>query len=61
VRFRRCGINGCSGAFPILSSVAENDRFLTLTATDSGNSMAGDWILFGNPALEMVTSKSKGE
>jgi hypothetical protein len=61
VRFRRRGINGCSGAFPILFSVAENDRFLTLAATDGGNTMAGDWILFGNPVLEMVTSKQKGE
>jgi hypothetical protein len=61
VRFRRRGINGCSGAFPILFSIAESDRFLTLAATDGGNTMAGDWILFGSPVLEMVTSRQKGE
>jgi hypothetical protein len=61
VRFRRREINGCSGAFPILFPVADNDRFLTLVATDSGNTMAGDWILFGDPSLEMVTHEQKGE
>ena len=49
MRFRRREINGCSGAFPIVFPVAENDRFLTLAASDSGNGRGGDWILFGDP------------
>ena len=55
VRFRRREINGCSGAFPIVFPVAENDRFLTLAASDSGNGRGGDWILFGDPVLELAT------
>ena len=57
VRFRRRQITGLNSAFPISFPIAENDRFLTLVATDSGNTMAGDWILFGNPVLEMLQSK----
>ena len=61
VRFRRREINGCSGAFKIVFPIAESDRFLTLAATDGGNTMAGDWILFGDPVLEMATAKVVGQ
>ncbi len=57
VRYRRREINGCSGAFPINYLISPTDRFLTLVASDGGNDMAGDWILFGDPVLEMVQSK----
>ena len=36
VRFRRREINKCSGVFPIALSIAKEDRFLTLVATDGG-------------------------
>ena len=42
VRFRRRQINRCNGAFSIAIPLGENDRFLTLAATDGGNGI--DWI-----------------
>ena len=34
-------------------NINENDRFLTLIATDGENGNGGDWTLFGDPALEL--------
>ena len=31
-----------------------NDQFLTLVATDGGNGMIDDWVLFGDPTLDMT-------
>ena len=54
VRFRRREINKCSGVFPIALSIAKEDRFLTLVATDGGHDIGFGWILFGDPVLEML-------
>ena len=54
VRFRRREINGYNGLFPIALPLGENDRFLTLVATDGGNGIEWDWILFGDPRLELL-------
>ena len=56
-RFRRREINRYTGAFSIAIPIAESDRFLTLAATDGGNGISWDWILFGDPRLELVLSK----
>jgi hypothetical protein len=53
-RFRRREINGFSGAMPINIPLGENDRFLTLAATDGGNGIHGDWIMFGDPRIELI-------
>lgn len=37
----------------IAVNLYENDRFLTLIATDGQNTNGGDWTLFGDPALEL--------
>ena len=57
VRFRRCEINGCNGAFSVAIPIAEDDRFLTLASTDGGNGIEWDWIIFGGPRLEMEPRK----
>ena len=54
VRFQRREINGYNGAFPIAIPIGENDRFLTLAATDGGNGIECDWIMFGDPRLELL-------
>ena len=54
VRFRRREINGCYGAFPVVFPIGEKDRFLTLVATDGGNGLEWDWIVFGDPRLELL-------
>lgn len=57
VRFRRRDFNSCMGDFPIDVSIAQQDRFLTLVATDGGNDIGFDWILFGDPRLELLSAE----
>ena len=33
---------------------AQSDRFLTLAATDGGDGIRHDWIIFGDPRLELL-------
>ena len=54
MRFRRCQINGTHGAFSVAVPLQEKDRFLTLAATDGANGSDGDWIVFGDPRLELA-------
>jgi hypothetical protein len=60
-RFRRREICGLNGAFPINIPLGENDRFLTLAATDGGNDIRGDWILFGDPQLDLMPIDSASQ
>ena len=48
-------INGCGGALPICIPITKNDHYLTLAATDGGNGIEYDWIMFGDPCLELVS------
>jgi len=57
-RYRRRQINAMSGDFPIEIPIAEKDRFLTLASTDGGDGIMWDWILFGDPRLELQSIKS---
>ena len=43
---------------PINIPIARNDRFLTLVATDGGNTIAGDWIMFGDPRMELTPAEA---
>lgn len=58
VRFQRREINGLSGAFVVNIPIADGDRFLTLAATDAGNGVANDWILFGDARLELLSTET---
>jgi hypothetical protein len=57
-RFHRREINRYTGAFSVAIPIADNDRFLTLAATDGGNGISWDWILFGDPRLELAPTKA---
>ena len=35
-------------------SIGPQDHFLTLVATDGGNGILWDWIMFGDPRLELL-------
>ena len=62
-RFQRREINRSQGAFSIVVPINERDRFLTLAATDAEDGIAGDWIMFGDPRLELssaVTTVERG-
>ena len=54
LRFRRREINGYSGRVPIVFKISPGDRFLTLAATDGGNGVFWDWIVFGDPVLDLI-------
>ncbi len=38
-----------------------SDRFLTLVSTDGGDGPEGDWIVFGDPVLQMVPTEQEGD
>ncbi len=52
-RFNRRQINAFSGAYSVSVEIGPKDRFLTLAATDGGNGIGNDWILFGDPVMEL--------
>jgi hypothetical protein len=59
VRFRRREINGFNGGFSIKVPLAKSDRFLTLATTDSGDGIACDQVIYGDPRLELLSLESK--
>ena len=59
VRFRRREITRFNGAMPIAIPINDNDRFLTLVATDGGNGYQQDHIMFGDPRLELAPAKDR--
>ena len=52
-RFTRRRFNSYGGASSVAVDIDEQDRFLTLVATDGGDDVYTDWIMFGDPRLEM--------
>jgi hypothetical protein len=59
VRSRCRQINGYSGAVPVNVPLDANSRFLTLVATDGGNSIDHDWVIFGDPRIELEEPASR--
>jgi hypothetical protein len=55
VRFRRRQITGRDGAYSVAFSINDHERFLTLAATDGGDNVGWDWIIFGDPRLELLS------
>ena len=56
LRFRRREVNGSSGAMVVSIPIREGDRFVTLAAVDGGDGIGFDWIIFGDPRLELIAS-----
>ncbi len=54
VRFKRRDISHFLGAMPVEIAIGNKDRFLTLAATDGGNTVRCDQIIFGDPRLELL-------
>ena len=57
VRFRPAKINGLQRALFRSPFRGENDRFLTLAATDGGNGIEYDWTMFGDPRLNSCPAR----
>ncbi len=49
LRFERRGFTPADGPFSVRVPLREGDRFLTLAATDGGDSFYGDWVMLGDP------------
>ena len=56
VRAKLRQINAYSGAVPMNIPLHARDRFLTFAATDGGSTIDHDWIIFGDPRLELGES-----
>ena len=55
LRFQRRRISRGNGVFPVLIPIGKSDRFVTLAATNGGDGSAWNWIIFGDPRLEVLT------
>jgi hypothetical protein len=60
MRFRRRDIDQHNGAMPINIPLKSKDRFLTLIADDSGDDIFSDWVIFGDPRLELSENVDSG-
>ena len=56
-RFRRRQIRSSDGAYSVAVPIGQSDRFLTLAATDGGDGISHDWIIFGDPRLELLPAE----
>jgi hypothetical protein len=59
MRFGRRQLTSSKGLFPVVVPLDRKDRFLTLAATDGGNTIHLDWIIFGDPRLELSPVESQ--
>jgi hypothetical protein len=55
-KFVRQELRGWNAPISVAVSLNDHDRFLTLATTDGGDGHAWDWIVFGDPRIEMQTA-----
>lgn len=61
VQVRRRQITSTLGAMPIVVPVHPQHRFLTLVATDGGDGIGTDFVMFGDPRLELLHEEARAE
>ena len=59
VKLKRMGLCRRDGAARVNVELGPTDRFLTLAATDGGDGLVGDWLVFGDPVLSLVPAASE--
>ena len=57
--WKRIGLTRRDGVVEVTVDLGPRDRFLTLAATDGGDSIAADWFVVGDPVLKMTSSEQK--
>ena len=57
LKLSRTHLRPQDGAINVDVELGPKDRFLTLVSTDGGNSFQYDWVVFGDPVLEMVLAE----
>ena len=60
-RFCRREISNKFVAMPVNIPIRKEDRFLTLIATDGGDDIFSDWIMLGDPRLELVVNSGNNK
>lgn len=58
-RFQRRATPRSNSAFSLSIAISTTDRFLTLMSTDGDDTFFWDWVVFGDPRLEMHRTKSE--
>jgi hypothetical protein len=61
LRSHRREINGTQGGVPVIVPIHASDRFLTLASTDGGDGIIDDYIMFGDPQIDMLLVEPKTE
>ena len=64
LRMKRTQIRMKDGPITVDVEIGPDERFLTLVTTDGGDGIKSDWVVFGDPMLEMceyeIQSKDQG-
>ncbi len=58
LQFQRLGLAPEQGAVEVDVALGPNDRFLTLVTTNGRAEPEWDWVVFGGPVLDMVSTES---
>jgi hypothetical protein len=63
--WKRIHVNTKEKVTPVNVKLGPSDRFLTMVVTDGGDGIYCDWVVFGDPVLDMqtvfeATSSSRG-
>ncbi|MCD4726464.1 MAG: NPCBM/NEW2 domain-containing protein [Pirellulales bacterium] len=59
LKMKRIGLRRQDGAMSIDVELGPRDRFLTLAATDGGDGITADWVVFGDPVLRMTSTRQE--
>lgn len=54
LKLHRLHLSPRDGVLAVDIELGPKDRFLTLASTDGGNGSLNDWVVFGDPILEMI-------
>ncbi len=57
LKMKRIQLRPRDGVVAVDVELGPSDRFLTLVSTDGGDGYHYDWVVFGDPVLEMVSTK----
>jgi hypothetical protein len=57
-RFQRRETGRSRSAFQLAIPIGRKERFLTLMTTDGGDTFSWDWVVFGDPRLELQSQDS---
>jgi hypothetical protein len=55
LKLRHERLRPTDGIVPVDIQIGPHDRFLTLASTDGGNGNGFDWVVFGDPVLDMTS------